>query len=242
MSMRGRSGGGERRRRVWVSGANRAELVAALAKAIGFDVVDEDGGELDLRVVEVDRVDELPSTGSMDCPLMVVATRRLGDAEAAALRAAGAQWVLDGDATLLDAAFALSELLFRTIAEQRRYWRDIGGAPVRFYCLNEAESEASDAALVGVAREGGLLRTRRRPEEGTPIEIALDLPYGPARIRGRVAFVSEDGFAIEFALDDQNVAPKLVQLIPGRRFGPRLVGGGRGLRLKRRDDSNATLS
>ena len=60
----------------------------------------------------------------------------------------------------------------------------------------------------------------------------LERPGGPGRI---VGFESEDGLAIEFALDDQNVAPRISDLIPGRRAAaarPRM----------RRRESGAALS
>jgi hypothetical protein len=221
MQTRARTGGSERRRRIWVSSGPRAELIAALAKAIGLDVVRESepidalGPELDLRVVEADKPEDLPSSSSDPCPLMVVATRRLREAEASVLRRSGARWVLDGEASVLDASFALSELLFHTIAEQRRYWRSLGGTPVRYQRLDVEGEELIPADLVGLAREAGFLRAKRKPEEGTAIEIALSLPNVEARLRARVAFVADDGFAIEFALDDQNVAPRLSDLLAG---------------------------
>src|SRR5688572_27157463 len=123
MNVRGGAGGSEQRRRIAVSEGPRAQLLATLARAMGVEVAADPRAEVDLRIVEAEEPEELATDS--EAPTMVLATRRLKDSETVALRRAGARWVLDADASVLDAAFALSELLFETIAEQRRYWRSI---------------------------------------------------------------------------------------------------------------------
>lgn len=212
METRAQAGGIERKR-ILIRSSKDADLIAALARILGLEIASGPEESHDLVVLEADRVEDLPPASERRAPLMLIASRRLRYGEAEALRAAGARFVLDAEASLLDLAFALSELLFETISEQRRYWRSLGGAEVLYWRLGPtAESKPEVAHLVGLAREGGCLRASQRLPEGTVIEIALDLPSGPARIRGRVAYAAEDGFAVEFALDDQHVAPRLAAL------------------------------
>jgi len=196
-------------KRVRVEGASVAPLIAALAKAEGIAVVDD--GPADLVIIEASEPEALVDVElTDDAPLLCVSPRRLRSSDRQRLRDAGATRILDVEATFLDIAFAFSELLFETFDEQRRYGRRVGGLAVQFHS-GDAEVAAS-GRLVGIARSGAFIHTPHAVDEGTTIELELELGDRLAPVRGRVAFVDDDGFGVEFALDDRSVAPRLYAL------------------------------
>lgn len=219
------AGGQLARRRICVSRNHDGGAVRALAEAQGHEVVGfEDEGKLDLIVIDGDEVHPL-QIGSRNAPVLVLFARRLRDQEIMDLKRGGATRVLDGDASLLDLAFAFSDLLFDTRIEQRRYAKQLGGVGVEVITLEEARK--STGSLLGIARCGAILLTRDRILEGMRIEMRFAVADRPFALRGRVAYVDElnQHVGVEFALDDV-VAPKLselVQPLPRSAFGQATV-------------------
>lgn len=190
-----------------------ASVVATLAEALGYRVSRGGAsGKLDvcrdLWVVEATGAEALaPYLGASR--LLVVAPRRLRAGEAQRLRAAGAHRVLDAEASLLEAAFALTDLLFVTCHHQRRYAEERGGIAVTF--LDEA-GQLQQGRLTGVAHRGGHVTAEQAPPEGTAVVLTAEIGPWEVPIRGRVAFVDsalKPGFGLEFALDDQALAPRI---------------------------------
>lgn len=201
----------EQRKRVRVEGPNVGALVAALAEAEGIDVITD--GTADLLVLEADcakAVSELSGGGRI--PLLAVSPRRLRDGERQQLAAAGAARVIDSESTFLDVAFAFSELLFESFAEQRRYGRRLGGLSVQFTPSQSVEGGGVTGRLVGIARAGCFIQSSHPVVAGTAIELHIEIGGRSAPVRGRVAFVDDTGFGVEFALEDHQVAPPLYAL------------------------------
>jgi hypothetical protein len=214
------------------SSSDLIELVAALGRAKGVDLVEHPLDEIDLVITETaepSAVRVIASHGR--APLLVLADRRLRPHERQALLDAGANRVVDSDSSVLDLGFAISELLFDTFVEQRRYHKSFGGLTVRFSIPNDRDqgatqgtsearprSERSERSsvqagrLLGIARKGSFIQATERPPEGTPVDLEIDLAGIPVSIRGRVAYAQEDGFAVEYALDQEDVAPRLQEV------------------------------
>ncbi len=203
------SGGIERRKRIRVEGERTKGIVRALAIAQGFAVV-EDGEAADLSIVEVAGAADLAV--ERESPAIALSRRRLRESEHRAMREAGVRAVIDADSSVLDLAFAISDIAFGTRASMKRYGRTFGGAPVRFRAPSVRDAGGA-GRLLGIARSGSFIATEQRIPEGTPVELELDLASRTVLLRGRVAFVEEqelhEGIAIEFALDDGDVAPRL---------------------------------
>lgn len=185
-------------------------LARILCELQGLELVgDDSNADLVLSDAAEPEAVGLESRG----PLVVVSDRRLRDTEIQGLRAAGADAVLDADASLLDLAFVFSDVLFGSVAALRRYARRHAGAAIE---LRVAGQSAEPGRLLGVWRAGAFLGTELRIEAGTAIELAPTTVGCAVSLRGRVAYVDEldarEGLAIEFALDDGEVAPKLVSL------------------------------
>lgn len=213
------AGGQLVRRRICVSRNHLGGAVRALAEAQGHEVVGlEDEGAVDLIVIDGDEIHPL-QLGARNASVLVLSARRLRDPEISDLKRAGAARVLDGDANLLDLAFAFSDLLFDTRIQQRRYAKHLGGVRVEVVTLDE--NERSPGNLLGIARCGAILLTRESMVEGTRIEMRFSLADHPVALRGRVAYV--DGIhqhvGIEFALDDVAVL-KLSELAHPPRPSP----------------------
>lgn len=209
-----------RRKRVLVTGQRTGSLVSALAVAQNIDVAAEDAPGVDLIVLEASTPDEVRSRiNGAPRAMLVVVPRRLREAETKAFRDAGASCVLDADACILDVAFAMSDLLFETIAELRRYGRHFGGLALRFWPLEGGRRSGATAHghLLGFARSGSFIHTPHVLDEGTSLEMELELAGRRLPIRGRVAYGAEDGLAVEFALDDHEVAPELRAVCSGER-------------------------
>jgi hypothetical protein len=204
------SGGIERRKRIRVEGERARGVVRALVVAQGFAVVEENE-PADLAIFEAAGPHE-PISRRDGLPAIAVSRRRLRESELRALKDAGARAVIDADSSVLDLACAISEIAFGTRAAMRRYGRAFGGMPVRFRAAAAGE-QGGVGRLLGIGRCGAFIATEQRIPEGTPIELELDLSGRTVSLRGRVAFVEEasagEGIAIEFALDDGEVAPKL---------------------------------
>jgi hypothetical protein len=191
------------------SSSNLIELVAALGRAKGVDLVEHPHDDIDLVITETAEPSAARVIAAQGrAPLLVLADRRLRVTERQALLDAGARRVIDSDSSILDLGFAISELLFDTFAEQRRYHKSFGGMTVRFWLPNE-RSSVQAGRLLGIARKGSFIQAAERPPEGTPVDLEIDLAGILVSIRGRVAYAQEDGFAVEYALDQQDVAPRL---------------------------------
>jgi hypothetical protein len=146
-------------------------------------------------------------------PTVAVAGRRLRPVDAEALRAAGAARVLDGDASILEVSFALADLLFPAGAPPRRSELAQGGLPVGL----DLAAGAPGGRLVGLRRGGAyLLTSSPTPPPGQALTLRLDLGDVAVALRCRVACCAategRTGFAVEFALDDPDVAPRLAAL------------------------------
>lgn len=208
------SGGTVERKRVWVDGARAACVVRALAEAQGLCVVDDDA-RADLAVVEAARPAEL---GGITTRLetIVVSSRRLREPERRALLDAGARAVIDGESSVLDVAFAFSDLLFGSRTKLRRHDRIHGGIPVRVRTLEHVPEIRADGRLFDLARRGAFVSTDVSVAEGSPIELELEILGRTVPVQGRVAFVRahdpRDGLTVEFALDAPEFAPKLFAL------------------------------
>lgn len=228
----------ERRKRIGVEfgmgadGSHVADVVASLARAQGHLVVSQEAGDVDLVVVGADEPDDIRHRSGFGKPLLlVVVRRRLRDIEVKAFEGAGAHGVLDAEASLLDVAFAFSDLLFRTVHEERRYAKRQGGVDVLFRAIAAPPHENVPGRLIGLSRCGGTIVADGTVAEGTPVEICIALAGQTAAIRGRVAFVAKEiaskedlreEIAVEFLLGDDNVAPKLCSLVGPSALGPGL--------------------
>jgi hypothetical protein len=214
MEMRGLSGNIEAKKRIRISASRAAlgDLVRSLAATSGFEIADQ--GPADLVVVEASNPAHVERAfGPELLPVLAIAPRRLSYEERNALTGAGAERIVDSTSSLLDLAFALSELLFETAREQRRYHRAFGGLSVR---ISSPGNVAGAGHLLGLAREGSYVQAdlQPAPTEGAAILLSLDLGRTTIDLRGRVAYAGADGFAVEYALDDRHVAPSLSDLLP----------------------------
>lgn len=205
----GPSGGTYEPKCIGAIGSRAHAIARALAELAGHRVVD-DGA--DLLFIDAERVDDVPRQKS--APIVAVSARRLRAMEVDALHDAGASAVLDADASVLDAAFAASDLLFATYAQRRRYGRTHGGVIANLVLPNGSYL----GRLLDVGRSGAFIGVEDQFEEGMPIEIKIALLGQNVVFRGRIAFVTADHaedneIAVEFALEDHDVAPKLIDLI-----------------------------
>jgi hypothetical protein len=201
------------KRQVCVGEGRAASVVATLAEALGYHVARGSGVQRldvcrDLWVVEATQPEALaPYHGA--ARLLVVAPRRLRAGEAHRLRAGGAHRVLDTEACLLEVAFALTDLLFETCHHQRRYAEEHGGLAVHF--LDDA-GQPQQGRLTGIAHRGGAVTAEQAPPDGATVVLTAEVGPWEVPIRGRVAFVDsalKPGFGLEFALDDQALAPRI---------------------------------
>src|SRR5262245_51948355 len=207
----------ERKKRIRVDSERARGIVRPLVLAQGFAVVEENE-PADLSIIEVAHPQDLGVLGDGP-PAIALSRRRLREGELCVWKAAGARAVIDADSSVLDLAFAISEIAFGTRCAMRRYGRTFGGTPVRFRAsttvgvaagmnaeLGVALEHGGVGRLLGIARSGAFIATEQRIPEGTPIEVEMDLSGRSVSLRGRVAFVEEheihEGIAIEFALDD----------------------------------------
>lgn len=210
----GFAGGDHPRKRIRIAGRRAAGVVRALAEAQGHAIVTGDREAIDLLVLEVSEPREVALHGD-GAPLLAVVDRRLRALESRAFREAGASAVVDAEASVLDLAFALSDLLFGTYVEQRRYGRVHGRTPVRFGINNGLGTPRANGVLLDIGRSGAFILSDHRIEEGTPIEMEIGVLDRTIALRGRVAFGAESAereMAVEFALDDHEVAPKLYSI------------------------------
>jgi hypothetical protein len=220
------SGGTFVRKRVRVDGDRAACVVAALAETLGLEVVRGDEPVAELVVAEIESTADIANVKTSS-PIIALVHRRLRDGEAKALREAGARGVIDRESSILDVAFAFSEILFATRNEQKRYYRAHGGMGIRLRPVGVRNDSGVAGQLFEITRSGAFVLSATRFAEGTPIEIELSILGRSAALRGRVAFVhgrdDREGMAVEFALDDQNVAPKLFALCEESDFMARIT-------------------
>ena len=200
-------------RQICVTEGPAASVVATLAEALGYRVARGGGAHRldvcrDLWVVEASRAEALaPYSGAAQ--LLVVAPRRLRTGQVQRLRAAGANRVLDAEACLLEAAFALTDLLFETCHDQRHYAEVHAKITVSFL---DDTGALQQGRLTGIAHRGGHVTADQAPPEGSTVALTAEIGPWEVPIRGRVAFVDSalrPGFGLEFALDDQQLAPRI---------------------------------
>lgn len=203
------STGVDRRPRICVRGQERAARVAAIARAIGVEVVEEgaDAGPIDWAVVETD---DPAALAAVQVPSLVIAPRRLRHAQIVALAEAGAQRVLDAEATVLDVLLALTELSFSTTAEQRCWWRKLGGMTLTV--RDVVSGQVVEGLLAGLTRTAAFAQLTARVAEGARIELSIDTPGGKAVIGGRVAYAVDDAVAIELDLGLPESSAKIERL------------------------------
>lgn len=203
------------KKRVRIDARRTYGVLSALARAQGLSIASDEADLADLLVKEVSTVDEVRRARN-GAPLVVLADRRLKSVELQAFIEAGAMVVIDAESSVLDVAFGFSELLFSTRVQQRRYCRAHGGVPVRFFSLGSRHEPTLAGRLVEIARPGAFILTEHRLPEGTSIDMGIRLHDRAVSLRGRVVFVAshEDrgGIAVEFALDHDDVAPRLFSL------------------------------
>src|SRR5215470_8796531 len=156
------SGGTYEPKCIGAIGSRARAIARALADLAGHRVVDDTA---DLVFIDAERADDVPRSSSV--PMIAVSARRLRAIEVDALQQAGVSAVLDADASVLDAAFAASDLLFATYAQRRRYGRTHGGTLANLVLPNGSYP----GRLLDVGRSGAFLWVEDHFEEGTPIEI-----------------------------------------------------------------------
>ncbi len=213
-------------KQVRVRGDRAASVVGALAVAQGHGVAG-DSSRCDLIVVEAQAPDDLPRA-KPGRPMLVVTRRRLRDRDVRAFEAAGAARVVDADSSVLCVAFALSELLFSTLHEQRQYGRQHGGIAVKVRPVHGQSEVMAQGHLVDVARAGGFVVTEQSVSEGALVIMEMQVAGHVVELRARVAFMADRGFGVEFARDDHDVAPKLSTLCEDPPVLPGRMGSGRG--------------
>src|SRR5262245_46302674 len=148
----------ERRKRIRVDGERARGIVRPLVLAQGFAVVEENE-PADLSIIEVAHPQDLGVLAEGP-PAIALSRRRLREGELCVWKAAGARAVIDADSSVLDLAFAISEIAFGTRAAMRRYGRTFGGTPVRFRASTTVGVAGMNAggmngAQLGVALEHG---------------------------------------------------------------------------------------
>lgn len=208
---------GDRRHRIAIRGQERARRVGAIARAIGVEVVED--GPVDWTVLETD---DPAVVAAAERVALVLAPRKLWHAQRVALAAAGAQRVLDAEACVLDVLLALTELSFATTAEQRRWWRKVGGLVIT--ARDVVSGHVVEGRLAGLTRTAVFAQLSTRIAEGARIELSIDTPGGKAACAGRVAYAAEDAVAIELELGDPTTSkverldmPKRASRAPLRR-------------------------
>lgn len=218
--MSDRGGTALEKRQICILGDTLATTVAALADAQGHRLVDQPSANTDLIVVEADHLSQAHFFKNI--PVLLIIPRRLRDSEVRHFLDQGATRVIDGESSILDVAFAFSDLLFGSCLEQRRYARAFGRLKASVCPLQQPGEKICQGQILGLTRRGAFFATQRKLEEGTRIELVLDFGARQAPVRGRIAYVSEaqlsdEGVSgmlgIEFSLGDRNVAPRLAQLL-----------------------------
>lgn len=201
---------GDRRHRIAVRGQERALRVAAIARAIGVEITDD--GPVDWAIVETE---DPAALAAVEVPVLALASRRLRHAQRVALADAGAQRILDGDATVLDVLLALSEMSFSTTAEQRRWWRKVGGLVLTLQ--DRATGHVAEGRLAGLTRTAVFAQLSTRVPEGARVEVSIDTPGGRAVIGGRVAYAADDAVAIELDLGHPESSARIERLEVAKR-------------------------
>lgn len=209
-----------RRKRVHVRGAGAVSLVGALAEAFGFEVTG-DPGDVDLAVTGASPA-EVAEASRVAPRTLAVADRKLRSAETRALEDAGAQAIVDGDASLLDAAVVLSSLLFESCTELKRHGRRYSTLTVRFWpSSGRNESPVAVGRFLGIARAGGFIETAHAFEEGEALALEVELQERTIPLRGKIAFAGEDALAVELAPDDLLPALRgILKRAPSRSIDP----------------------
>lgn len=204
MSSKRRNEGDDRRRRISLRGSARLMRLAPPLSGLGFLVVDEGDEETDLALVETDDPTELePFAGA---PILVVAPSALSAERVRSLHLAGAAQVLDPDAPLFDLLLAIVASTFKSMAEQRRYWRAHGGVAA----TAEVEGGRTVAIrIVGFAATSLFLRLDPGLPTGARVDIQLNLFGAPMHLPGRVAYVHRDMVAVELFGGELPLSPRL---------------------------------
>ena len=195
------------RRRAIVRGGERAERVASIARAMGIEVVAE--GPAELAILETDDPAVVAAAGA---PALILVPRRLWAAQTKVLEDAGARRIVEGDATVLDVLVAVTEILFSTCAEQRRWWKRGPGLALEL----SSPAGSTSGRLVGLTRTGVMAQLASPIAADARVEIAIDTPAGRATVHGRVAYSADDAVAIELDLCDPDATGKIERLTPRR--------------------------
>lgn len=225
MTVRDLGGVERRKKRVLLSAGSVAELIKAFTEAAGFEIAADRFGPVDLLVLETADLDNVIRAKRLGAKaILVIVPRRLRESERRRFEEAGAAGVVDEEASILDLAFAFSDLLFDSTNEQRRYMKSLGGLFVSFLC--PMTSQKTTGRLLGLATSGGFVEFVKSPvpgrtndsdgSEGARIELSLHInDQLSVPILGRIAGLGADGFGVEFALEEPCCAPKLYSLSSG---------------------------
>ncbi len=205
------------RRHICVSVGPAATVVATLAEALGYRVTrggieDAQNADCDLWVLETTQPSEVGGYAG-GAPVLVVASQRLRGGQQQRLCAAGADRVLDVGACLLEVAFGLTDLLFDTGHAQRRYAEAFSQITVRFADDNGKEHVG---CLTGITARGARVIAQTSPCDGALLTLTAEFGPWSVPIRSRVAFVGDElkpGFGVEFALDHQQLAPRIESFV-----------------------------
>ncbi len=198
------TGGARPRRRVVVRGEKTKRWLSALVRAQGHEVVEQ--GPADLWLVEPEYAQEAPRGAK----LIRVATQRMRPPP-------GRGW-LDTESSVLDLWRAISEALFANRVEERRHARVHGALTVRF----SSNHLQGTGALVAIHGAGAFLLTELELPECTPLVLEAEVGDRTLVFHGRVACEYADatgGSGVEFALEHDEVSPRL-----GELFGTRAIG------------------
>lgn len=221
------------RRHIGVSAGPAATVVATLAEALGYRVTrggteDVQSAACDLWVLETTQPSEVGGFIGK-APVLVLASQRLRAGQQQRLCAAGAGRVLDVGACLLEVAFGLADLLFDTGHAQRGYAEAYSQITVRFA---DNDGQEHDGCLTGISARGAQVVADTAPTDGCLLTLTADIGPWSVPIRCRVAFVDDtfkSGFAVEFALDHHQLAPRIESFMsPSSR--PRTMSSTTGLR------------
>ena len=186
---------------VRIAGERLEPIIGAIAVAEGIIVCE---GSCDLVVVEASVPSDVSDALGDAERCLAVSPRRLRSEARRGFSQAGASLVLDVEASVLDVAFACTELLFATVHEQRRATRDAPGLAVSF--------GDREGRLAGISRSGAIIRTQARVAEGEDLHMTVTLDGKDASLKGTVACAASDGVYVEFARGSADVAPRLYSL------------------------------
>ncbi|MFO0727284.1 MAG: hypothetical protein U1E65_26125 [Myxococcota bacterium] len=197
-----RNEGDERRRRISLHGSARLTQIGAALSGLGFEIADDDAE--DLALVETDDPTDVERYAGV--PILVIPLIPLTAEQVRTLHVAGASQVLEPDAPLFDVLLAVVSSVFRSTAEQRRYWRAQGGIGA----TAELESGRSlSVRILGLGPTSLFLRQEPQLLAGAKVVIELVAFGAPIRLPGRVAYPHRDTIAVELFGGELPLSPRL---------------------------------